>query len=98
DRGDPHGCAVARAGEPGDRPPPGGLSSLRPLGFLKTGFPEFTNEVQHFFKGVLLWGAGSTAISRSRNAARLPGVARPVSRSGKSRQLWIARHRALLGS
>jgi hypothetical protein len=63
----------------------------------KTGFHEFTNEMQHPVLGVLQWDdAFDTSIWN--NAVRLPGAAKPGNRFGKSLQLWIARHRALLGS
>src|SRR6266704_3947208 len=65
--------------------------------FRAAGFPEFTNEVQHPIRGVLRWDP-SMVSSRLRRDVRLPGVATPGNRSGKWRQVWIARHRALLGS
>jgi hypothetical protein len=60
------------------------------------GSPEFTNEVQHPHE-VLPWETG-TDSSILRSGARLPGFAKPGNRSGRSLQLWIARHRASLGS
>src|SRR5581483_10578385 len=61
------------------------------------GSPEFTNEVQHFLEGVLPWG-GTTASFHWKTDARLPSFKKPGIRSGKSLQLWIARHQRLLGS
>ncbi|WP_258237992.1 NAD(P)-binding domain-containing protein [Pseudomonas aeruginosa] len=61
------------------------------------GSPEFTNEVQHFQLEVLPWG-GLTSSSPWRSDARLPGFRPVAARSGKSRQLWIARHQRSLGS
>jgi hypothetical protein len=53
--------------------------------------------MQHPVLGVLQWDdAFDTSIWN--NAVRLPGAAKPGNRFGKSLQLWIARHRALLGS
>jgi hypothetical protein len=60
------------------------------------GGPEFRNEVQHQLR-VLRW-ANDTASSAWKSAARLPSYSRPAIQSAKSRQLWIARHRASLGS
>src|SRR5215471_7807376 len=57
------------------------------------GSPEFTNEVQHFLEEVLRWGG---ATSRKIDA-RLPGFLPMAARSGKSRQLWIARDQQSLG-
>ena len=57
-------------------------------------FAEFTNEVQHQIR-VLPWDTDS---SRLRNDARLPAYVPRAPRSGKSLQLWIARHRRWLGS
>ena len=59
-----------------------------------SGFPEFTNEVQHQIR-VLPWDTDS---SRLRNDARLPAYVPRAPRSGRSLQLWIARHRRWLGS
>src|SRR3977135_832080 len=56
--------------------------------------PEFTNEVQHQLK-VLQW-ANTMVTSRSKSGARLPSFTKPANRSARSRQLWIARHRACL--
>ena len=61
-----------------------------------TGFPKFTNEVQHQTK-VLPWGNAIRSLGL-RNAVRLPAYVARGARSGKSQQLWIARHRRLLGS
>ncbi len=57
--------------------------------------PKFTNEVQHLVR-VLPW---DETINRSRlqNGAKLPSYTPPGARSGKSRQLWIARHQRSLG-
>jgi len=53
--------------------------------------------MQHPVLGVLQWD-DAFVTSIWKNAVRLPDVAKPGSRYGKSRQLWIARHRALLGN
>ena len=60
------------------------------------GIPKFTNEVQHFIQ-VLPWDEN---IHRSplKSGVRLPDYMPWTKRSGKSLQLWIARHRPLLGS
>ena len=60
------------------------------------GFPKFTNEVQHFIQ-VLLW---DTNIRRSplKSGVRFPDYIPRDKHSGKSLQVWIARHRLLLGS
>src|SRR5207253_2843215 len=58
----------------------------------KTGFPKFTNEVQHFLYKVLRWDKNMNSF-RWNNVARLPGIAKPGKQCAKSRQLWIARHR-----
>ena len=63
----------------------------------RPGFADFTNEVQHLLQGVLQC-EGHIGTSAWRNAASLPSAAQPGNRSGKSRQLWIARHRASLAS
>ena len=60
------------------------------------GSPEFTNEVQHHAK-VLPWRELQPA-SILKTDARLPGFMKPATRSAKSRQLWIARHRRLSGA
>src|SRR5436309_8685595 len=57
-----------------------------------SGFPKFTNEVQHFLYKVLRWDKNMNSF-RWNNVARLPGIAKPGKQSAKSRQLWIARHR-----
>jgi hypothetical protein len=61
------------------------------------GSPEFTNEVQHFLLEELPWG-GVTASFPLKIDARLPGFLPMAARSGKSRQLWIARHQRFLGN
>src|SRR5579883_2296080 len=61
------------------------------------GSPEFTNEVQHFQPEVLPWG-GLTSSYPLRSDARLPDFRPVAARSGKSQQLWIARHQRSLGS
>jgi hypothetical protein len=58
--------------------------------------PEFTNEVQHQLM-VLRW-APVTTSSAWKTTARLPNFTKPATQSAKSRQLWIARHRASLES
>src|SRR5215510_11442374 len=62
---------------------------------VSTGSPEFTNEVQHLLREVLPWGA-STSSCHWTTDARLPGFKPMDKRSGKSLQLWIARHRPSL--
>src|ERR1700747_2073761 len=59
--------------------------------------PEFTNEVQHFLEEVLRCG-GATSSFPWKIDARLPGFLPMATRSGKSRQLWIARHQQFLGN
>jgi hypothetical protein len=54
--------------------------------------PEFTNEVQHQLK-VLSWEQ-VTVTSLLKSGVRLPAFMKAGNRFGKSRQLWIARHRA----
>ena len=72
-------------------------SAIRSVRRDQNGFREFTNEMQHPVLGVLQWDdALATLILNS--AVKLPDAAKPASRFGKSRQLWIARHRAWLGS
>ena len=58
---------------------------------VASGFPKFTNEVQHLIE-VLRWES-DTSRSALRNGKRLPDYVRRDRRSGKLRQLWIARHR-----
>ena len=60
------------------------------------GFPKFTNEVQHFIE-VLPWDS-NTNRSPLKNGVKLPDYVPPDPRSGKSLQIWIARHRQLLES
>jgi PAS domain S-box-containing protein len=60
------------------------------------GSHRFTNEVQHQIM-VLPWD-NITNKSALKNAVRLPVYTPRGARSGKSRQLWIARHQALLGN
>ena len=61
-----------------------------------SGFPKFTNEVQHFIE-VLPWDS-NTNRSPLKNGVKLPDYVPPDPRSGKSLQIWIARHRPLLES
>ncbi len=60
------------------------------------GPPKFTNEVQHFVK-VLPWDR-LIRTSPLKNGVRWPTYVPRATPSAKSRQLWIARHRALLES
>jgi hypothetical protein len=53
--------------------------------------------MQHPVLGVLQWD-DAFDTSTWNNAVRLPDAAKPGNRSGKSRQLWIARHRAWLAN
>ena len=62
----------------------------------EAGSPEFTNEVQHQMM-VLPW-PGPIDSFPWKSAARLPAYTPKGARSKKSLQLWIARHRAFLGS
>jgi hypothetical protein len=57
------------------------------------GFPDFSNEVQHQFR-VLRWERNTTN-SPWKNGVRLPAYKPKGARSGKSLQLWIARHHEL---
>ena len=54
---------------------------------------EFTNEVQH--RQVLPWER-STHSSQSKSAAALPAFKSKAALSGRSLQIWIARHRRSL--
>jgi hypothetical protein len=58
------------------------------------GFPNFTNEVQHLYK-VLLWEKDTINLPL-KSGVKLPDYVPRSVRSGKSLQLWIARHRQLL--
>src|SRR6266404_4701335 len=60
------------------------------------GSPKFSNEVQHQIR-VLRWTDNMTSF-RWKTGVRLPGFMQRAARSGKSRQLWIARHRLYPGS
>src|SRR5882724_327965 len=60
------------------------------------GPPRLTNEVQHQVK-VLRW-ENIMITSRLKTGARLPAFMKAGNRFGKSRQLWIARHRQCLAS
>jgi hypothetical protein len=53
--------------------------------------------MQHPVLGVLQWDTAFD-ISIWNNAVKLLGAAKLGNRYGKSRQLWIARHRAWLGN
>src|SRR5229473_3414825 len=67
-----------------------------PFAMSIKGPPRLTNEVQHQVK-VLRWANIMTTLPW-KSAARLPAFAKPANRSAKSRQLWIARHRASVAS
>ena len=68
-------------------------SATRNPGILKpSGYPKFTNQVQHLVYKVLQWDDAMNSF-RLKNAARFPDLAKPGKQSAKSRQLWIARHR-----
>jgi len=58
--------------------------------------PEFTNEVQHSIT-VLSWESDIVNLP-SKSGVRLPVYKPRAPRSGKSLQVWVARHRPLLGS
>jgi hypothetical protein len=53
------------------------------------GFPEFTNEVQHFLDKVLRWDDAMNSF-RLKNTVRFPGLAKPGKQSATLRLLWIA--------
>src|SRR4029077_6866185 len=72
-------------------------SLISPPMRLIAGFAELTNEVQHLYKPVLLWET-NTNISPWKTGVRLPVCGQTGNRSGKSLQLWIARHRQSRGS
>ena len=59
------------------------------------GFPKFTNEVQHLIYEVLHWKE-NTNIFPWKSGVQLPVFMKTGNRFGKSRQLWIARHRQFL--
>ena len=61
---------------------------------MASRFPKFTNEVQHQSK-VLAWCIDSLA---KMNEFSLPSYTPRDYRTGKSQQLWIARHRPWSGS
>ena len=56
-----------------------------------SSFPRFTNEVQHLAK-VLPWDS-DTRRSALKSGVRLPDYVPREPRSGRSLQVWIARHR-----
>src|SRR5688572_8531558 len=59
----------------------------------KPGSPKFTNEVQHQTKVMVSpWEPNINSLA-SKTAARLPFYVPKGVRSGKSLQVWIARHR-----
>ena len=62
----------------------------------KLGYPRLTNEVQHLVR-VLPWESVMD-MSPLKSGVRLPVYKPRVVRSGRSLQVWIARHRQLLGS
>ena len=68
----------------------------QPLNPIYCGFPKFTNEVQHLIK-VLVWDENMRNWVFE-NGVRLPVYTPPAPRSGKSLQVWIARHRPWLVS
>ena len=61
-----------------------------------SGRPKLTNEVQHRVK-VLSW---ESVMARSplKSGVRLPAYKPRGGRSGRSLQIWVARHRPWLGS
>ena len=65
-------------------------------GGWRPGFPKLTNEVQHLVK-VLSWES-ITDMSPLKKGVQLPAYKPRGGRSGRSQQLWIARHRQWLGS
>ena len=60
------------------------------------GFPRLTNEVQHLVR-VLPWEI-DIVTSPLKSGVRLPDYRPRAVRSGRSLQVWIARHRRSLGS
>ena len=75
------------------------LDSASPLGDMWSGEEEFskvTNEVQHLVR----MGPWESYIDKSplKRGVRLPDYKPRGARSGRSLQIWIARHRQLLGS
>ena len=84
-------------GWPEDRLRRGPRSDNRGRRTGNSGFPEFTNEVQHLFEGVLRC-IGGTDSCLWKSGADLPVFKAKGGRSGRSRQLWIARHRRLLAN
>ena len=62
----------------------------------RVGSPEFSNQVQHLRK-VLGWDEDIDS-SVLRRGSRLPVYRAKAARSGRSLQLWIARHRRSLES
>ncbi len=62
----------------------------------RSGHSKFTNEVQHLVR-VLSWES-IMDMSPLKSDVKLPVYKPRVDRSGKSLQVWIARHRQLLGS
>ena len=62
---------------------------------LGDGFPRLANEVQHLAR-VLPW-ENITDMSPLKSDVRLPVYVPRGTRYGRSLQLWIARHRQLLG-
>jgi hypothetical protein len=71
-------------------PAQAGIQSFQAL----TGCANFINEVQHLIM-VLLWEKDMT-ISPLKSDVKWPVYVVPGKSTGKSRQLWIARHRQLL--
>ena len=63
---------------------------------FKLGGPKLTNEVQHLVK-VLSWEKDMD-MSPLKRGVKLPDYKPRDTRSAKSRQVWIARHRQWLVS
>src|SRR5215813_747864 len=68
------------------------LATRNPGKSKTSGYPKFTDQVQHFLCKVLQWDRSMNSFHWN-NVAPLPGIAKPGKQSAKSRQLWIARHR-----
>ena len=72
------------------------FTNSKPTGLPAPRFPRFTNEWQHL-KMVLPWEL-NTARSPLKSGVKWPVFPPRDTRSGKSLQVWIARHRQYLGS
>src|SRR5690348_13460516 len=94
--------APARGRKCGARVPPtplipakAGIQLDLSIWHISARSPEFTNEVQHLLVGVLPWDGGTNSFPWKTDV-RLPAFRPMAVRSGKSRQLFIARRRRSL--